>query len=47
MKFFKNALRILVLTLFLGLVFYGIQLGDFEETRDNGSVLCLSCIGIE
>ena len=47
MKFLKNALRILVLVIFLGLLYYGIQLGDFVETRDNGSVLCLSCIGIE
>lgn len=47
MKFWKKALRIMVLLIFLGLFFYGIKLGDFVETKDNGSVLCLSCIGIE
>ena len=47
MKFVKTVLRILVLLIFLGLVTYGVKLGDFEETRDNGSILCLSCIGIE
>ena len=46
MKFFKKVLRIVVLLIFLGFVFYGIKLGDFVETKDNGSVLCLSCIGI-
>jgi hypothetical protein len=47
MKFWKKALRIMVLLIFLGLILYGIKLGDFVETKDNGSVLCLSCIGIE
>ncbi len=47
MKFVKTVLRILVLLIFLGLVTYGVKLGDFEETRNNGSILCLSCIGIE
>ncbi|MCJ7578019.1 MAG: hypothetical protein MUO91_06170 [candidate division Zixibacteria bacterium] len=47
MKFWKKALRIMVLLIFLGIFFYGIKLGDFEETKGNGSVLCLSCIGIE
>jgi hypothetical protein len=37
----------MVLLIFLGLILYGIKLGDFVETKDNGSVLCLSCIGIE
>lgn len=47
MKFIQTGLRILVLLIFLGLVTYGVKLGDFEETKDNGSILCLSCIGIE
>lgn len=47
MKIIKTVLRIFVLLIFLGLIYYGIQLGDFMEIRDNGSVLCLSCIGIE
>jgi len=47
MRFLKKVLRIIVLLIFLGLIFYGIKLGDFEETQGNASVLCLSCIGIE
>ncbi len=46
MKWIKTILRISVLLIFLGLIIYGIKLGDFQETRDNGSILCLSCIGI-
>ena len=40
-------LRMLVLLILAGLILYGIQLGDLEETQVNGSMLCLSCIGIE
>jgi len=47
MKFLKKVLSIVALVIFLGLIFYGIKLGDFVETKDNGSILCLSCIGIE
>jgi hypothetical protein len=47
MRRFKDMLRMVVLLIFVGLIFYGIQLGDFEETQVNGSMLCLSCIGIE
>ncbi len=47
MKFVKKVSRIVVLLIFLALVVYGVRLGDFEETKVNGSMLCLSCIGIE
>ena len=47
MRRFKNMLRMVVLLIFVGLIFYGIRLGDLEETQVNGSMLCLSCIGIE
>lgn len=47
MKFLKRVMSILVLLIFLGSIYYGISLGDLEETRVNGSMLCLSCIGIE
>jgi hypothetical protein len=46
-KSLKRALRIVVLLILMGLIFHGIRLGDFEETKVNGSMLCLSCIGIE
>ncbi|MGB8656899.1 MAG: hypothetical protein WCE90_03830 [Candidatus Zixiibacteriota bacterium] len=42
----RNWLRVVVVLALLGLVVYGLRLGDFEETRNNGSILCLSCIGI-
>jgi len=47
MRFFRGLLRIVALLALLGLLIYGVKLGDFEETRYNGSILCLSCIGIE
>lgn len=47
MRFFIKLVRIVTLLVLLGLVIYGVKLGDFEETRYNGSILCISCIGIE
>lgn len=46
MKSLRKFLWIAVLLMFLGSMYYGIRLGDFEEVRVNGSALCLSCIGI-
>ncbi len=40
-------LRIAIMLILLGLFVYGVKLGDFEEIRYNGSILCVSCIGIE
>ncbi|UCB52589.1 MAG: hypothetical protein JSV10_00390 [Candidatus Zixiibacteriota bacterium] len=47
MRFFAKFLRVAILVVLLGLFVYGLKLGDFEETRYNGSILCISCIGIE
>jgi hypothetical protein len=47
MSFFRNFLRIVAMLALLGLLIYGLTLGDFGETKSNGSALCLSCIGIE
>jgi hypothetical protein len=46
-RFLGKLLRIVALLALLGLAVYGVKLGDFEETRYNGSILCISCIGIE
>jgi hypothetical protein len=47
MRIFLKLLRVLSLLVLLGLFIYGLKLGDFAETRYNGSILCISCIGIE
>ncbi len=39
-------LKIAVILALLGIFVYGLKLGDFAETKSNGSALCLSCIGI-
>lgn len=35
---------VLILSLFM--LFYGVLVEQFMETGINGSILCLSCIGI-
>jgi hypothetical protein len=47
MRFFERLLRVVALLALLGVLVYGVKLGDFEETRYNGSILCISCIGVE
>jgi hypothetical protein len=47
MRVFVRWLRIAVLLILLGLFAYGVKLGDFSEIRYNGSILCISCIGIK
>ena len=47
MRFLVKFLRIVTLLVLLGLLIYGLKLGDFAEVRYNGSILCISCIGIE
>ena len=47
MRIFVTLLRVASLLVLLGLLIYGLKLGDFAETRYNGSILCISCIGIE
>jgi hypothetical protein len=46
MSYIKRFLRVFIILALLGIFFYGLKLGDFDETRSNGSALCLSCIGI-
>ncbi|MCK4329549.1 hypothetical protein KAX02_06870 [candidate division WOR-3 bacterium] len=36
-----------LLILFISLIFWGVRRGEFGETLQNASILCLSCIGIE
>ncbi len=44
----KKLILIIILTIaFVASVIYGGKLGDFEETENVGSVMCLSCMGIE
>jgi hypothetical protein len=38
---------LLVTLIFVGGIWYGGKLGDFIETETVGSVMCLSCMGIE
>ncbi len=38
---------LLVTLIFAGGIWYGGKLGDFIETETVGSVMCLSCMGIE
>ena len=38
---------IFVTLVFVGGIWYGGKLGDFIETETVGSVMCLSCMGIE
>ncbi len=47
MKAYVKWFRAAVVLILLGLFIYGVKLGDFEEIRYNGSILCISCIGIE
>ena len=47
MRVFVRWFRVAIIVVLLGLFFYGLKLGDFQEIRFNGSILCISCIGIE
>jgi hypothetical protein len=46
-RLFGKLIKILAFVALLSLLVYGLTLGDFQETRYNGSILCVSCIGIE
>jgi p-aminobenzoyl-glutamate transporter AbgT len=43
----KKIIIFLVTALLIGGIIYGGMLGDFVETENVGSMLCLSCMGIE
>jgi Ca2+/Na+ antiporter len=47
MSVVRKIITVVAMLLLVGLLIYGIKLGDFQETRYNGSILCISCIGIE
>jgi hypothetical protein len=38
---------IIVTLAFVGSIWYGGKLGDFTETETVGSVMCLSCMGLQ
>jgi Ca2+/Na+ antiporter len=47
MSVVRKIITVVAMLLLVGLLIYGIKLGDFQETRYTGSILCISCIGIE
>jgi hypothetical protein len=47
MKFAQRILVYIAVLVFIAAIIYGGTLGDFEETETVGSVMCLSCMGIE
>ena len=38
---------IVLVIIFVASIIYGGKLGDFIELESTGSVMCLSCMGIE
>ena len=47
MKLVKRVIIYAAVLIFIAGIIYGGTLGDFEETETVGSVMCLSCMGIE
>ena len=47
MKLVKRVIIYVAVLIFVAGIIYGGTLGDFEETETVGSVMCLSCMGIE
>jgi hypothetical protein len=47
MSMVRKIFTVVTMLLLVGLLIYGVKLGDFQEIRYNGSILCISCIGIE
>lgn len=43
----KKVFQIFLILIFAFFLWYGIKLGDLVETKNNGSALCLSCIGLQ
>ena len=44
----KKLILVIVFTaVFIAGIIYGGKLGDFEETESVGSVMCLSCMGLQ
>ncbi len=40
-------LVIILLVIFIAGIIYGGKVGDFTETETVGSVMCLSCMGLQ
>lgn len=38
---------VILLIIFLAGIIYGGKVGDFTETESVGSVMCLSCMGLQ
>lgn len=43
----KIIVIIIAMIIFIAGIIYGGMLGDFIETETVGSIMCLSCMGIE
>lgn len=43
----RKIITLIAFLLMVGLAYYGIRTGDFYEVQVHGSVMCLSCMGIE
>lgn len=44
----RRLIFIIIATIvFVAGIIYGGKLGDFEETESVGSVMCLSCMGLQ
>jgi len=46
-KFIGKIIIYLITAIFIAGIIYGVSVGDFEDTENVGSIICLSCIGIE
>jgi hypothetical protein len=46
-KIIKKIIIFLITAGFIASIVYGGILGDFVETETVGSIICLSCMGIE
>lgn len=47
MKLVKRIIIYVAVLISIAGIIYGGTLGDFEETETVGSIMCLSCMGIE
>ncbi|MCX7995923.1 MAG: hypothetical protein N3A65_09185 [candidate division WOR-3 bacterium] len=43
----RMILIILLFIIFIAGIIYGGKVGDFTETESVGSVMCLSCMGLQ
>ncbi len=43
----RMILVVILLVIFIAGIIYGGKVGDFTETETVGSVMCLSCMGLQ